>query len=268
MIYFDIIETWEESFEEIVVSLIGRSNVEELQKTAFDYIEDAGNFVTSFADIRSVSSEICSWLKDREVCVFHGTRLLPAELESIKNTGLRPLIARDRNDRLTEIFKSHKDWLVLKDSLHEITTIVGPQERDGRRENQVHFSLSRSGLIKGFNHYLTHGSEFDQNVASRLFPDGSGLKLLQSATAPYLVHVRMSGGDLVKGAHPHFSYQDVVDMGEVPGLGATFLNAWAFKKSKPNFDISKLRTDCCMMQEHPTPREKILRIEALRGRGL
>lgn len=263
MILFDKFESWEASFGDLMVALIGQANMQKLPKLVFEYVEDAGDFVSSFSGTRVVSLEIGKWLYQNEFCVFHGTRLLPLELASIKEIGLRTLVAFDRQSRLIKILRNHSDWDVVKEKLSETLDAVGPQEKQGRREHQVHFSLSRSGLVNCFDHYLTHGSEFDQHVASRLFPDGSGLRLLQSETMPYVVHVRMSGQDLVKGAHPHISYQDAIDMGETPGLAATFLNAWAFKKSNPLFDIEELRTDCCVVQNNPTPLEKILEVEEL-----
>lgn len=263
MIYYDKFQTWDVSFNDLVEPLIGLQNLTKLTTSGFEFIEDAGSFVSSLTGIELISSEILSWLTKNEFCVFHGTRLLPKEVASIRELGLQPLTALSRQERLSEVFGNHDDWEVVKENLTEVLDDVGPKEKQGRREGQVHFSLSRSGLVNGFDHYLTHGSEFDQHVASRLFPDNSGLRLLQSKTVPYLVHVKMSGEDLVKGAHPHFSYQDVIEMGEVPGLGATFLNAWAFKKSNPNFDIRKLRSDCCVMQKKPTSREKIMEIEEL-----
>lgn len=117
--------------------------------------------------------------------------------------------------------------------------------------------------MNGFDHYLTHGSEFDQHVVQRLFGDLSGLQLLNSETVPVLVHVQVSGEELIRGAHPHFSYSEVMDMGEIPGLARTFLNAWAFKATKPSFDIAKLRTDCCLMQRVATSPERILNVEKL-----
>lgn len=261
LIYYDKFQTWEASFDDLVEPLIGPQNLTKLTTSEFEFIEDAGDFVSSLTGIKSISVEILSWLTKNEFCVFHGTRLLPKEVASIHDVGLQPLAALSRQDRLSEIFGNYDDWEIVKENLADVLGDVGPKQKQGRREGQVHFSLSRSGLANGFDHYLTHGSEFDQHVASRLFPDDSGLRLLQSRTVPYLIHVKMSGEDLVKGAHPHFSYQDVIKMGEVPGLGSAFLNAWAFKKSKPDFDIIKLRTDCCVMQKEVTSPEKILEIE-------
>lgn len=261
MICYDEFETWEDSFGDLVKSLIGTQDLTKLTTTEFEYIEDAGVFVSSLTGIDLISAEILSWLTNNEFCVFHGTRLLPEEVASIQDAGLKPLTALSRQERLSKIFGDHDDWTNVKENLAEVLGDVGPKEKQGRREGQVHFSLSRSSLVNGFDHYLTHGSEFDQQVASRLFTDDSGLRLLQSRTIPYLVHVKMGGEDVVKGTHPHFTYQDVVEMGEVPGLGSTFLNAWAFIKSRPDFDIKRLRTDCCMMQKEPTLPENIIKME-------
>jgi hypothetical protein len=180
-----------------------------------------------------------------------------------KKKGLRPLVATDREPRLKEIFERHPKWHSVKDGLAEVLEDVGSRENHGRRQGQVHFSLSRSGLVNCFDHYLTHGSEFDQRVAQLLFDDQSGLQLLNTETVPILVHVHVNGEELIRGAHPHFSYSDVMGKGEIPGLARTFLNTWAFKAMKPSFDIANLKTDCCMVQHVATPPERILSIEKL-----
>ncbi len=263
MIYYDNFETWERSFRDIVVDLVGSEVVDRLAALNFEYVEDAGGYVASHTNILSISSAIQDWLQRREFCVFHGTRLLPEEILSVQRKGLRPLVASDRESRLREILEPHPKWSSAKDRLGEVLQDVGPKEKQGRREGQVHFSLSRSGLVNGFDHCLTHGSEFDQHVVQRLFGDQSGLKLLNSQTTPVLIHVRIDGEELVKGTHPYFSYSDVIEMGEIPGLARTFLDAWAYKTARPSYEISNLKADCCMMQRVATPPERILDIENL-----
>ncbi|WP_141655855.1 hypothetical protein [Roseibaca calidilacus] len=263
IIHYDKFETWERSFGDLVVRLLGEEAVNNLASSYFEYIEDAGDFVVNHSDIETVSTEIQGWLRAREFCVFHGTRLLHEEILSVQQKGLRPLVATDREQRLREILARHPIWYSVKNRLREVIDDVGPKEKQGRRQGQVHFSLSRSGLVNGFDHYLTHGSEFDQHVVQRLFGDQSGLELLNSETVPVLVHVSFSGEQLIQGAHPHFSYSDVMGMGEIPGLARTFLNAWAYKAANPSFDIEKLQTDCCMMERVATPPERILNIEKL-----
>lgn len=230
-------------------------------ESEFEYIEDAGEFVSDITGVTAISTEILNWLYRNEFCVFYGTRLLPKELKSLEDVGLQPLVAIERKERLCEIFENHAGWHSVKEEIDKVIYDVGPKEKQGRREGQVHFSLSRSGLVNCFDHYLRYGSEFDQHVACRLFGDDSSKQLLKTTTTAYLVSVSMNGEDLVRGAHPHFSYQDVIEMGEIPGVGMTFLNAWAFKRSQPSFDLALLRTDCCIMQNYSTPREKILKIE-------
>ncbi|SHF84586.1 hypothetical protein SAMN05444273_1183 [Litoreibacter ascidiaceicola] len=263
MIYYDKFQTWEKSFGDLLVRLVGEEALNDLSSSNFEFIEDAGDFVVSRSDITTVSHEIQGWLLAQEFCVFHGTRLLSEEILSVQQKGLRPLVAADREQRLREILGRHRRWASVEDKLLEVIEDVGPKEKQGRRQGQVHFSLSRSGLVNGFDHYLTHGSEFDQHVVQRLFGDQSGLELLSSETVPVLVHVSISGEQLIQGAHPHFTYSDVVGMGEIPGTARTFLNSWAFKAANPGFDIEKLRTDCCVMERVATPPERILTIERL-----
>jgi hypothetical protein len=268
MIYYDEFRTWKDSFSDVIQDVVGNKVVENLSSSTFEFIEDAGDFVASHTDIETISSQIHKWLLENEFCAFHGTRLLPEEIDSVQQNGLLPLVAADREHRLRRILERHPKWRSVEDKIGEVILDVGPRAKQGRREGQVHFSLSRSGLVHGFDHYLTHGSEFDQHVVQRLFDDQSGLELLKTETAAALIHVRMSGEDLVRGAHPFFSYLDVVGMGEVPGLGRTFLNAWSFLTAKPTYDIAKLRTDCCMMQRVATPPEKIVAIEKLGELGV
>ncbi|WP_112312951.1 hypothetical protein [Pseudogemmobacter bohemicus] len=263
MINYDNFETWQKSFDEAMVRLLGEKAVTDLSSSTFEYIEDAGDFVVSHSDIETISREIQNWLLGHKFCAFHGTRLLPEEILSIQQKGLRPLAASDREARLREILSCHPNWHSVENRLLEVIEDVGPKEKQGGREGQIHFSLSRSGLVNDFDHYLMYGSEFDQHVAYRLFGDKSGLKFLNLKTAPVLVHVLFSGEQLIQGAHPYFSYSDVVGMGETPGLARTFLNTWAFKVSNPNFDIETLRTDCCMMERVATLPERVIIIEKL-----
>lgn len=263
MISFDQFQSWQHSLEQALLTVLDAETLNELASTKFDFVETAGGFVSNAVGVELLSVTLLDWLERNEFCVYHGTRLLPSEVESVQNVGLRLLSAGDRQERLEEIFSCHNRWVEVKGNLPTVLEDVGPKKKQGRREGQVHFSLSRLVLMSDLEHYIGYGSEFDQHVAYRLFGDNSGVLLLKEKTQPYIVHVRMSGSELIKGAHPIFTYKDVVEGGEVPGLSSTFLNAWAFKRSRPDFDLANLRTDCCMMQEYPTGRDKVIRIEQL-----
>lgn len=161
MIHFDNFETWKESFGDLVIGLVGEEALKSLTSSDFEYVEDAGDFLINHSDIMTVSIEIAAWLRANDFCVFHGTRLLPDEILAVQLKGLRPLVATDREQRLRKILERHPKWHSVEDRLLEVLEDVGPKEMQGRRQGQVHFSLSRSGLVNGFDHYLTHGSEFD-----------------------------------------------------------------------------------------------------------
>lgn len=263
MIYYDRFETWATSFGDSMDDLVDRHTRLQLASTEFEFIEDAGDFVSQAAGTREISIRVRNWILEREFCVFHGTRLLPDEVSSINACGLKPLIASHREERIRKILRNHEKWKIYDGDLAHTIYKVGPGEKVGRREGQIHFSLSWSGLVKGFNHYLEYGSEFDQRVSQLLLGDDSGLNLLRANTSAYVVHVRMTGKEIIEGAHPYISYDDVVEIGEVPGLGRTFLNAWAFKKSAPNFELWKLQTDCCMMLNRYVSPEDVLLLEKL-----
>lgn len=263
MIYYDRFETWEPSFSKVVEDLVGKEPIRKLAVLDFEFIEDAGDFITHASGIKEVSTKILDWIHQNEFCVFHGTRLLPNEFASISDSGLMPLVASQREERLRRILCQHKDWKNCEGDLANVIEKIGPGKKVGAREGQIHFSLSRSGLVNGFDHYLAYGSEFDQRVSQVLFGNDTGLDLLRSSTSAYLVHVKMTGEDLVAGAHPFFSYEDVIGMGEVPGLGSTFLNAWAFKMSRPDYELDRLRTDCCMVLKRNVFPEDVVSLEKI-----
>ena len=63
---------------------------------------------------------------------------------------------------IAEILRLHPRWAEVEDGLPQAIERFGPQARAGRREDGcVHACFSRSGLLLGCNHYLTHGAEVD-----------------------------------------------------------------------------------------------------------
>ena len=139
MIHYDRFETWEKSFGDMVVRLIGEEAVKHLASSNFEFIEDAGDFVVNHSDCKAASTAIQSWLLAQEICVFHGTRLLPEEILSVQQKGLCPLVAADREQRLREILRRHPRWRSVENRILEVIEDVGPKEKQGRREGQVHF---------------------------------------------------------------------------------------------------------------------------------
>ncbi len=77
MLHYDKFETWERSFGDLVVRLLGEEAVNNLESTCFEYIEHAGDFVVNRSDIETVSTEIQCWLRAREFVSSMGLDCCP-----------------------------------------------------------------------------------------------------------------------------------------------------------------------------------------------
>lgn len=260
---FDQFDSWSDSFSTMVSDFISPQVSEHLRNTPFEFIEDAGQMALSDTSVEVAALAIKVWLENNIFLCFHGTRLLDYEAESILKGGLKRLNATSRKERLEQIFNGVEQWPQKSHELDGILTKLGSGEKMGRREGQVHLSLSRSGLENSFNHYLEFGSEFDQHAAYLMLGKEIGYGLLKTSTKPYLVHVSVDGSELITACQPYFSYQDIITRGELPGIASTFLNAWAFKQAYPDYELRKLRTDCCMVFYKDLPAGHIIEVEEL-----
>src|SRR5262249_44797378 len=147
---------------------------------------DARDILLSKIDQTVVLRLVVNWLKLQIVFAYHGSRLTIAEIVDIRRNGLRLLKATDREQRLRTILSAHRRWPALERRLIEVVDAYGVnwlQNNSRHREGSVHATISRSSLIKSFNHYLKYGSEFDQVVAQRLLGN-EGVDLLGDHGAP------------------------------------------------------------------------------------
>jgi hypothetical protein len=128
-------------------------------------VEDARDILLSKVDQTVVLRLAVNWLKLQTIVAYHGSRLTAEEIVDCRRDGLCVLKATDREQRLRTILSAHPRWRAVERSLTEVIDAYGVnwlQNNSGRREGSVHAVISRSGLIKLFNHYLKYGSEFDQ----------------------------------------------------------------------------------------------------------
>jgi hypothetical protein len=72
-------------------------------------------------------------------------------------------------------------------------------------------------LVNSFNHYLTHGSEFDQYTAYALLGD-DGAALLARNGKRRVVQFEVPGQEALNASHPHFSIEDLRARGNVPNI--------------------------------------------------
>ena len=171
------------------------------------------------------------------------TRLHRTELASVRSKGLLPLDPLTRRARLRRALSLDPRWLNVSNELERAIQEFG-QGRAGGRAGQVHLTLSQSGLLRGFNHYLRYGAEFDQHVAHHLLGN-VGLQLLAQDGKARLITVAVPGSAALAAAHPFFSIEDLRTEGQVPNIAREFLNAWAYRLAHPTFQASGLRIAAC-----------------------
>jgi hypothetical protein len=126
----------------------------------------------------------------------------------------------------------------------------------------VYLTLSRSGLTDSFNHYISHGAEFDQGVVHKLMGE-EGLELPARDGKPRLVHVGVPGGRALEGAHPYFDIETTRDREAAPNLVKEFLGAWTSRFANPGYQSRSIKLDCGMIFWEKVPNNWIIKIETL-----
>ncbi len=246
MFDFDEIRAWGPLLRRTVGRELVARFTEELRREAPEYVEDARDIVLNVvSDRRAFLMNVEGWLQQQTVAAFHGSRLTPLEIESIRAVGLRVLRASDREHRLEEVLAPHSDWPAVRHKLPDALRLFGPGNHLGHREGQAHATLSRSGLINEFSHYLTHGSEFDQHVARHLLGDEAE-PLLAAYGEPTLVHLAVPGQAALAACN-HFGVPDI------PNMVSHVLSAWCFWLADPTFDSASLGVDCGLFFEEDIP---------------
>lgn len=260
MICFDDIDAWAPTLSGVLLPLAPADIQRRLQVAVPEYIEDARDHFLRFAARDSVIDAMLGWLRSTTVAGYHGTRLTAADVESIKSNGLVPLSATARRERLTRALSRHPRWSEVANRLEEAIHSIGPGCAVGCREGQVHLTLSRAGLTDEFNHYLTHGAEFDWHVASELLGE-KGEELLSTDGLPYVIQVAVPGGAALTASHSCFTVEDMRARGELPNIIKEFLEVWCFRLWRPGYQSRSLKPDCGMVFKSAVPADWIRRIE-------
>ena len=227
-----------------------------------EFCEDACDLLLSSSDREAVLDAVIEWIQSMSVAACHGSRLTDGELGSVRADGLRPLDYQSRKARLKRALSHHPRWPEVKSSLDQCLWEHGPGGKAGNREGQVHLTLSRQGLIGGFDQYLTHGSEFDQRVAHALL-GCEGLGMLRQDGRARVIAFEVSGQRALAAAHPHFSIDDPRGRGDLPNLARELLRAWSYGLAHPDFDYGTLHVDCGLVFSSTVPSAWIVDIETL-----
>ena len=259
---FDDDRTWGPLLTAAVGDLISEPVVEQLAAAAPEFVEDARDLLFSCTNRKEIIEAALVWIRSTTVAGYHGSRLTDSEVASIRAHGLVPLDAQARRVRLHRALSSHPRWDEVAGRLDDTLYAYGGRKMAGGREGQVHLTLSRSGLINGFSHYLTHGSEFDQRVAYALLGT-DGKEILQRDGRARVIRVAVPGKDALNAAHPHFTIEDVLARGDVPNLVDDFLKAWSYGLAHQDCDCGTLKVDCGMVFHSTVPPDWIVDIDTL-----
>ncbi len=237
---FDDLSTWEAG----IVGALGTrfsSRLSALTAT-HQYVEDSMRSLLA-VDMRGIVHATLEWIKQHSITAYHGTRLTVDELQSVRINGLEVLNAEARKVRLERALSSHPNWLLVSQNLAREIDMGKCGVSIGKRTGQAHLTLSRAGLESGFNHYLTHGSEFDNHIAHQLLGE-EGVNLLAHDGVAYILEFSVPGGDAIVAAHRHFSPEEMIERGEVPNIVREFLKVLSYRVSHPEFYPADLRADC------------------------
>jgi hypothetical protein len=256
IIDYDRLDLWGPSFESIVEEVSGPAVIDAARKSSPEYIEDARKFFEQQVGVNVLVEGLHKRLSPYRVRVYHGTRLGEDELAAVKRVGLQPLTVADRRSLLVRLFKSHPAWPNVKDRLDDILLrfgVDGVKNGYGQREDgAIHVCLSRAGLMRGCNHYLTHGAEVDQNIATVLFDKESAKELLRPGRSPTIASFTAPFGETAKAASPWGFRED-----EMPSLLRSLFQVWAFSLSHPSFDVAKERDSVALRFPGPISADRL-----------
>ena len=263
MIDFDDIDIWGPSLTDALRPLVSETRFDNLVATTTKTIEGALDQLFDLPNKEAIIHAAVAWVCSATIAGYHGTRLTQAEADSIRVEGLMPLNACDRRVRLERALSRHERWPEVADKLKGVLQIYGPGNRAGHRENQVHLTLSRNGLTKGFTHYLTHGAEFDQHVAFELLGE-EGKELLGQDGEATLIKAAVPGPKALDSANPHFRIEYLLARGKCPNLINEFLASWSCWLAHPSFQCRTLKVDCGMFFRLALPAAWIVGIDTVR----
>lgn len=260
LIDFDDIDQWGPELSAVLHPFLPESIGAEMVASAPQYVEDALDLLFNMSDRDAVIDTTVNWIRSKSVAGYHGSRLADTEIASIRAIGLIPLKAEARRYRLERALSRHPEFRASR--LDSVIHAHGQGGVAGRREDQVHLTLSKAGLTDGFNHYLTHGAEFDQHVAYALF-GAEGKALLATDGQATVIRVAVPGSLALDAAHPYLNIDGMRARGDVPNLVKDILTAWSYWLARPGFQSRTLKIDCGMIFSSTVSADWIVGFERL-----
>ncbi|RYG27279.1 MAG: hypothetical protein EON93_20890 [Burkholderiales bacterium] len=257
---FDRIDIWGPELTERLQGVVPAAAMQRVAESAPDLIEDARGVLLRQVDPDSLNLTTSQWVSERPIAAYHGSRLTEQDIASIQLSGLKPLNIEDRRARLVRTLSRHEGWPANQHRLDEAIELFGTKQRAGRREGQVHLTLSRAGMLKSFSHYMTHGAEVDQHLANHVLGE-AGIDLLQTDGSPVVIRCLIPAVTAIAGMN---RYQVEGAPNPVPQV----LKYWAYWLAKPNRAVAHIRVDCGIVLKEQMPPDWISGIERMQDEQL
>lgn len=244
---FDTIGVWAPRLSDALNALVPDRLRERVRTGRVKWLEDALDIILEEVERNDLVEETRAWLRAHTIVAYHGSRLSPDEIASVRVGGLLALDPVARRDRLAKILSGHPSWAEASIGLDAAVRDFGDGQF-GRRRGQAHLTISRGALLTAFNHYLVEGSEFDQSVAVDLLGKGARA-LLQESRSPVLFTVEVPGDRAIEVG------ERWLRDGEMPGLVRHVLQFWAHWLHDPTLDPGTQHVDFGLMFFEDIPSE-------------
>jgi hypothetical protein len=255
---FDNINEWGPSLSKHLSPIIGTNPEAIIKADKPGYFGDATESLFSKICTRDIfERKTKEWLYMQSVAAYHGSRFDEEDIKSVRQRGLQILSADDRKKYLEKKLSGHPQWPQAKNRIDQVLQDLGENESSGRREKQVHATISRSGLVDSFNYYLRWGSEFDMHAAQKLIGDDYK-KVLSEYGEATLVTLSVPGEKVFAAAHP-FGFPN----GELPNLIRETAQAWSYWLANPKFSPKEMDVDLGLIFFSPINKEWIEKIETI-----
>ncbi len=236
---FDNIGEWAPRLSDALNALVPNQLSEHVGRGPVEWLGDALDIILEEVEPSDLVNVTRAWLRAQTTVAYHGSRLPPDEIASVRIGGLMALDPTTRSDRLAKVVSRHPSWGEASIGLDAAIRDFG-DGRFGRRLGQTHLTISRGALLTGFNHYLIEGSEFDQAVAVELLGKDARA-LLMEGRSPVLFTVEVPGHQAIEVGERWLPY------GEMPGLVRHVLQFWANWLHHPALDPGTQNVDFGLM---------------------
>lgn len=142
----DDIGEWAPRLSVALEELVPKRLRERVKKEPVEWLEDALDVILENVERSDLIEATRPWLRGQTIVAYHGSRLSPEEIASVRAGGLIVLDPVTRRERLAKALCSHPRWAQVRIGLDAAIRDFG-DGRFGRRQGQAHLTISRGALL-------------------------------------------------------------------------------------------------------------------------